>query len=157
MQYNKNKNSFNCAEEGQIFDRRYILNYMEIEKFEELVKEAVDDLPLTVKKKMDNVAICVEENPSLQIERKRGGARKNSFLLGLYQGVPKNTWGRGFGGNLPDKITIFKESIERFAKTEEKIKKTVKRTVYHEIAHHFGFNEREVRDLEKSFLKKEEK
>ncbi len=126
---------------------------MEIEKFEELVKEAVDDLPLTIKKKMDNVAICVERKPSRQIERKRGGARKNSFLLGLYQGVPKNTWGRGFGGNLPDKITIFQDSIERFAKTEARIKETVKRTVYHEVAHHFGFSEREVRELEKSFLK----
>ncbi len=110
---------------------------MDIERFEKLVREAVDDLPLTIKKKMDNVAICVEKEPSLKIERKKGGARKNSFLLGLYQGVPKNEWGRGFGGNLPDKITIFQNSIERFAKTEERIKKTVKRTVYHEIAHHF--------------------
>lgn len=127
---------------------------MDPERFEKLVKEAVKELPKEVREKMDNVAICVEEKPSRYIERKRGGVRKNSFLLGLYQGVPKNVWGRGFGGNLPDKITIFQESIERFAKTEEKIKKTVKRTVYHEIAHHFGFSEAQVRKLEKNFYEK---
>ncbi len=123
-------------------------------KFEKLVGEAVEGLPLTIKEKMDNVAVCVEKKPSYYIERKKGGARKNTFLLGLYQGVPKNTWGRGFGGNLPDKITIFQDSIERFAKTEEAVKRTVKKTVYHEIAHHFGFSEKEVRELEKSFIEK---
>jgi predicted Zn-dependent protease with MMP-like domain len=127
---------------------------MDIVKFELLVKRAVDEMPSFVKERMDNVAICVEERPTREIERARGGARKNTYLLGLYQGVPKNVWGRGFGGNLPDKITIFKEPIELFAKTEEKVKRIVKSTVYHEIAHHFGFNEKEVRELEKSFYKK---
>ncbi len=127
---------------------------MNYQNFEKLVEEAVEELPMAVRKKMDNVAICVEKRPNRYIERRRGGARKNSFLLGLYQGVPRNVWGRGFGGNLPDKITIFQESIERFAKTEEKIKNTVKRTVYHEIAHHFGFNEKEARGLEKIFHEK---
>jgi predicted Zn-dependent protease with MMP-like domain len=127
---------------------------MKTEEFEELVKEAIEEMPALVKEKMDNVAICVEERPTREINRKRGGVRKGSYLLGLYQGVPKNVWGRGFGGNLPDKITIFKEAIEQFAKSDERIKRIVKRTVYHEIAHHFGFNEKEVRDLEKSFINK---
>jgi predicted Zn-dependent protease with MMP-like domain len=127
---------------------------MKTEEFEELVKEAIEEMPALVKEKMDNVAICVEERPTREINRKRGGVRKGSYLLGLYQGVPKNVWGRGFGGNLPDKITIFKEAIEQFAKSDERIKRIVKRTVYHEIAHHFGFNEKEVRELEKSFINK---
>jgi predicted Zn-dependent protease with MMP-like domain len=127
---------------------------MKIEEFEELVKTAIEEMPAFVKEKMDNVAICVEERPTREINRKRGGVRKGSYLLGLYQGVPKNVWGRGFGGNLPDKITIFKEAIEQFAKSDERIKRIVKRTVYHEIAHHFGFNEKEVRELEKSFINK---
>ncbi len=127
---------------------------MEMKEFEELVERAIIEMPSFVKEKMENVAICVEERPSKSFERGRKGVRKNSYLLGLYQGVPKNTWGRGFGGNLPDKITIFKEPIEHFAKSEERIKRTVKKTVYHEIAHHFGFNEEETRKLEKDFLKK---
>ncbi len=126
---------------------------MTLEDFEKAVEEAVEELPTEIKTKMDNVAIVVEERPRPDIQRRRGGARKDSYLLGLYQGVPKNTWGRGFGGNLPDKITIYKDSIERFAKTEERIKMVVKRTVYHEVAHHFGFNEKEVRKLERTFYK----
>jgi predicted Zn-dependent protease with MMP-like domain len=127
---------------------------MELQEFERLVEEAIEELPFSIKSKMDNVAIVVEKTPRQDIEKRRGGARKNSYLLGLYQGVPKNVWGRGFGGNLPDKITIYKDSIERFAQTEERIKKVVKRTVYHEIAHHFGFSEKEVRELEKTFYKR---
>ncbi len=126
---------------------------MEFKKFENLVREAVEDLPGEVKKKMENVAICVEELPKRSTERKEE-IWKGKILLGLYQGVPKNVWGRGFGGNLPDKITIFKDSIERFARKEEKIKEVVKRTVYHEIAHHFGFSEKEVRRLEKKIYGK---
>ena len=49
---------------------------------------------------------------------------------------------------LPDKITIFKEAIERSARNEEEIKEIVKNTVWHEIAHHFGMNEKEVREKE---------
>ncbi len=119
---------------------------MEIGRFEELVEEAIKELPSSIRKKMDNVAICVEEKPKK--------ADKNRFLLGLYQGVPKSVWGRGFGGNLPDKITIYKEPIERFAGTEKMVKETVKRTVYHEIAHHFGFDERDARKIEKRRKKK---
>ncbi len=125
---------------------------MDSERFEELVEEAIKELPEEIRKKMDNVVICVEKRP--KSDRKKGGVKRKGFLLGLYQGVPKNVWGRGFGGNLPDKITIFQESIERFAKTEKKIKETVKRTVYHEIAHHFGFGEKEVRRLEKRIYEK---
>ncbi len=122
---------------------------MDLENFEKLVQDAIKELPSFVREKMDNIAVCVEENPST-INQENSRVRKNSFLLGLYQGVPKNTWGRGFGGNLPDKITIFKEPIERYAKNRKNIKEVVKETVYHEIAHHFGFNEKEVRNLEKS-------
>ncbi len=129
---------------------------MEINEFEKLVKEAVRELPPKIKDKMDNVAICVEEKPNRRIEKKVKGTRKKSFLLGLYQGVPKNIWGRGFGGVLPDKITIYKDSIERFARTEEDIRSLVQKTVYHEVAHHFGFGEREVRELEKSYKRRKE-
>jgi len=127
---------------------------MKIEEFEDLVKNAISEMPSFIKDKMDNVAICVEERPDREVNRIRGRRRKNTYLLGLYQGVPKNVWGRGFGGNLPDKITIFKEPIERFAKNNERLKRIVQRTVYHEIAHHFGFSEKEVRELEKSFYRK---
>ena len=108
---------------------------MEKKKFEKLVQEAVLSLPQKIRKKMENISIVVEDGP-----------QKN--LLGLYEGVPKNTWGRNFVSRLPDKITIFKESIENFAHSEEEIKKLIRKVVWHEVAHHFGYDEAGVRKIE---------
>lgn len=106
-------------------------------EFEKLVSEALLEIPEKIRKKMDNVAIVIE----------KGSPR--GPLLGLYQGVPQNAWGRGFGMRLPDKITIFQEPLERMARSKEELKEIVKNTVWHEVAHHFGFDEKRVRELEK--------
>ncbi|MFH1894840.1 MAG: metallopeptidase family protein [Patescibacteria group bacterium] len=123
---------------------------MDQSEFEKLVEEAVTDLPEAIRQKMKNVAIIVDENPSRE-QLEKVGVRRGDFLLGLYEGTPETSWGKGFGCNLPDKITIFQESVKRFAKTPEIIKKMVKSVVWHEIAHHFGINEKEVRKLEKKW------
>jgi len=106
-------------------------------EFEKLVKEALLEMPEHIREKMDNVAIVVEKGSP------------QGPLLGLYQGVPQNSWGRGFGMRLPDKITIFREPLERASSSPEQLKKVVKNVVWHEVAHHFGFNEKQVRELER--------
>ena len=123
---------------------------MRMEHFERLVEEALEELPSEVKGKMENVAVCLEDLPDEETLEEEGFYEKE-LLLGIYQGVPQGAWGRGFGDNLPDKITIFKSSIERVSRSDEEVKSTIKRTVYHEIAHHFGFNEEEARKMEKTF------
>lgn len=116
---------------------------MKTEKFEKLVAEGVNSIPQELLKKLENVEIVIEQEPPKNI--KRG---KKSVLLGLYEGIPRSErW--HYGQVLPDKITIFKKEIERFSKTEDEIKETVKNTVWHEIAHHFGIGEKKVRDLER--------
>ncbi len=126
---------------------------MEQEDFEKLVEEAVADLPKEIRQKMKNVAITVDQNPTRE-QSGKVGTKQGDFLLGLYEGIPEIAWGKGFGGNLPDKITIFQESIEMFAKTPEDIKKLVKNVVWHEVAHHFGIDERAVRKLENKWNSK---
>ena len=120
--------------------------------FEKLVKKAIMDLPKHIREKMDNVAIVIENKPSPNYLRK-AGMKFGNTLLGLYQGIPKTTWGRGFTGDLPDKITIFSEPIEKIALTPKEITELVKITVWHEIAHHFGFGEKQVRKLEEKWRK----
>ena len=116
---------------------------MSIEEFENLVEETLKNLPQKFKAAMDNVQIVVEEWPSTQIARGR-------LLLGLYQGVPKTTWGRGQGLILPDKITIFRGPIEFLARgDEEMIRRLVVDTVRHEIAHHFGISDARLAEIEK--------
>ncbi len=109
---------------------------MTISEFEKLVEESFLTLPEHIRKKINNVAIVVEKRPS------------QKSLIGLYEGIPKTTWGSGFGMELPDKITIFQEPIEKMARSKKELKEIVKTTVWHEVAHYFGFSEKEVRELE---------
>jgi len=115
--------------------------------FEKLVKKAILELPEHVRQKMDNVDIVIEKKASVE-QLGEIGLRSVDSLLGLYQGVPKTAWGRGFGNILPDKISIFQQPIEKLAKSDKEIVDLVKNTVWHEIAHHFGFSEKGVRKLE---------
>ena len=110
---------------------------MQEKEFEKLVAGALDALPENIRKKMDNVEVVVEQG------------LLNGPYLGLYQGVPKTSWGRGFGMRLPDKITIFQQPLERIARSREELKEIVRNVVWHEVAHHFGFDEKAVRELEK--------
>jgi len=112
---------------------------MESNEFEKLVAEAVDSLPENIKSAMKNIAIVIEDGP----------AKRN--LLGLYEGIPENQWGKSDAIRLPDKITIFKLLIEEEARTPEEIKELVRVVVWHEIAHYFGFDEPATRKLEKKW------
>jgi len=118
--------------------------------FEFLVNKAIEGLPNKIKAKMENVAICIEKEPT-EFQKNKLGTRKNDVLLGLYEGVPKNTWGRGFGNNLPDKITIFQNSIMSLVQNDDQLEKLIGEVVWHEIAHHFGFNEEDAQRLGKKF------
>jgi len=123
------------------------------EEFEKLVNEGIRAIPKRFLKKLDNVDIVIEEEPTPSHLRKIK-AQNNSIVFGLYEGVPQTQrW--NYGQVLPDKITIFKQSIERITQSKKEIKEIIKNTIWHEIAHHFGINEKRVRELElKRKLKK---
>ncbi|MDP4007287.1 MAG: metallopeptidase family protein [bacterium] len=114
-----------------------------MENFKDLVAKALDQLPSVVGEKMENVSLCVEQRPTKE-QLTHLGMRRGEFLLGLYEGVPQTEWGKGTGGNLPDKITIFQKSIEHLAHSKEEVIELIQDTVKHEIKHHFGFSEEEL-------------
>ena len=113
--------------------------------FEVLVLAALDDLPDAFLKAMDNLEIVVEPEP--RGEHRRRLAPAGSTLLGLYEGVPKTYRTSGYGLVVPDKITIFEGPIRRLASDDEALKRLVRRTVIHEIAHHFGISDDRLREL----------
>ena len=119
---------------------------MNREKFEKLVMEGVRAIPEKFLEKLDNVDIVIEDEPTpYQLRKLR--TRGSSIIFGLYEGVPQTKrW--HYGQVLPDKITIFKKPIEKIARSENEIKEIVKNTVWHEIAHHFGLEERKIREAE---------
>ena len=112
---------------------------MNIEDFEELVIEAIDSLPEEFLTRLDNVDITVESVPT-QAQLAQQGIPEDGLLLGLYEGVPI-TARQNYGFVLPDKITIFQESIEMACSTPEEIVREVRDTVVHEVAHHFGIDD----------------
>ena len=122
---------------------------MEKEKFEELVREALDELPRKFKKYLDNLAVIVEENPSREIYEQTQTPLFSS-ILGHYHGVPFKHRGPFYGNVPPDVIVIYQRTIESICPTEEKIKKKVREVVLHEIGHYFGLSDAELREIEKS-------
>jgi predicted Zn-dependent protease with MMP-like domain len=108
---------------------------VEPERFEEMVVAALDGLPEQLGAMMRNVAVTVEHGPG-----PRG-------LLGLYQGVPLTGRTTQYAGVLPDRITIYRLAICAICDTEEEVADQVRRTVIHEVAHHFGIDDERLREL----------
>ena len=121
------------------------------EEFEQLVEQEFPNaIPEQFRDKIKNVAFLVEDEPSIEL-RKREGLRPNETLLGYYRGIPATARGDlyGIGATLPDTITLFRLTIEDEARlTGQGIAKVVRDTIWHEVAHHFGYDERQVRAKE---------
>jgi len=117
------------------------------EEFEKFVVEGVDSIPEKFLKKLDNVDIVIEPEPTPE-QREKLKIRSGWTLFGLYEGVPQAKRGASYSSVLPDKITIFQRPIEAVAQNSQDIKKIVADTVWHEIAHHFGMDEGRVRAAE---------
>jgi len=107
------------------------------ERFEELVAEALDEVPAELMNLMNNVVILVEdESPPGETE-----------LLGLYEGYALTERGWDYSGVLPDRITIYRGPTLRVCDTEDDVVDEVAVTVVHEIAHHFGIDEARLHEL----------
>lgn len=116
-------------------------------RFEEIVGEALDSIPDDLWEVIDNVAILVEEWPSRdQLEDM--GLRSPVQLLGLYEGVPLTGRSQSYGLVAPDRITIFRRPIYRYCPPDEAaIRAQIRRTVLHEVAHHFGISDDRLHEL----------
>ena len=107
---------------------------MPVEQFEDLVADALDEIPDELRGAMENVAVMVDE------ESPPGG------LFGLYQGVPLTSRGN-YSASMPDRITIFMATICSASHSTEDVVQIVRKTVIHEVGHHFGIGEQRLRDL----------
>ncbi len=114
------------------------------EKFEKLVREALESLPEKFKSKLNNVAIFIEDYPTKEQLGKVGRGRNDYMLFGLFEGYAQAKK-LNFGPVLPDKITIFRQPICKYARNEQEISQQVISTVKHEIPHHFGSDEKGAR------------
>ncbi len=106
-------------------------------RFEELVGDALDEVPEELLALMDNVVILVEDEP----------AGEDPELLGLYEGQALTDRGWDYGGVLPDRITIFRNPTLRMCDTDDEVIEEIATTVVHEIAHHFGIDDDRLHHL----------
>jgi predicted Zn-dependent protease with MMP-like domain len=114
-------------------------------RFEQLVWQAVQSLPVFFQERLQNVMIVIQDRPDPElIEEPDSGA-----LLGLYQGVPLTERSVFAERSEPDIIYIFQKNIEALANgDEDEIRRQVRITVIHEIGHHFGLDEDQLAILE---------
>lgn len=121
-------------------------DWLSEERFEELVSEALDQIPDALWNAIDNVAVLIEDWPTVQ-QLARLGLPAGS-LLGLYEGIPLTARTSSYNLMAPDKIIIFRRPILRAClPNEEAVRQQVRRTVLHEIAHHFGISDEQLRIL----------
>ncbi len=107
-----------------------------VQRFEELVADALDEVPPELMALLDNVVVLVEDrNPD------------EPDLLGLYEGYALTERGWDHSGALPDRIMIYREAICDVCEDEDQVAEEVTITVVHEIAHHFGIDDDKLHAL----------
>jgi predicted Zn-dependent protease with MMP-like domain len=124
------------------------------EEFRELVEEAIDTIPAKFAREVRNLAIVIEDEPSQdlldEMEMEPGDS-----LLGLYQGTPLNERGWGYGNQLPDRITLFQQTIEDDCDDDEEIVVAIGETLIHELGHYFGMSEDQIMEIEERYWRGE--
>lgn len=120
---------------------------MDTEGFIKVITETIDSLPEEFRSKLVNVDITVEDEPTEE-QRLKLQLSPYTSLFGLFEGVPQNVPGEG-RAYLPDKITIFRNSILDHFQTDEERKEQIKSTVLHEIGHYFGMSEDQLHKFTK--------
>ncbi|WP_336084956.1 metallopeptidase family protein [Nocardia sp. SSK8] len=109
---------------------------MSPERFEELVSDALDQIPPQLTEAIDNVVVLVEDRND-----------EEPSLLGLYHGIALTERDSFYAGSLPDTITIYREAILDICTTDDEVIEEVAITVIHEIAHYFGIDDDRLHEL----------
>ncbi len=121
---------------------------MQPAQFDRLVQAAYARIPARFRRRMKNIALLVEPEPTgAQLARSR--VPPGGTLLGLYEGRPLTQRSVFDSFSMPDRITIFQGPHERLARSEEHCARLVEETVWHEVAHYFGMDELQVRAAER--------
>jgi predicted Zn-dependent protease with MMP-like domain len=105
------------------------------ERFDEMVADAIASLPDELRSATDNVAVLVADRAP------------SGNLYGLYEGIPLTRRDSGYRMTLPDRITIFQDTICERCETEDEVAERVRITVVHEFAHHFGIGDERLLEL----------
>lgn len=123
---------------------------MNAEAFERLAAEELDAVPESFARRVENLAVLIEDEPSLEALHEEN-VPEGETLLGLYRGVPAPARGDFYNGVLPDTITLYRlplleeaEELLREGRAPDigaAVRLAVRETLWHELGHHFGLDE----------------
>lgn len=116
------------------------------EQFDEFMEAGIEAIPKKYKSRIENVAFIVEEWAT-PAQLASVGLGPRGVLYGLYEGTPLPQRG-GREKILPDKITIFKGPITKFADSSDEVREQVRHTIWHEVAHYFGLDHQRIHELD---------
>ena len=116
------------------------------DEFAELVDEALQDIPEPLLAYMADMIIDIEPLPDRRTCESVGISDPRS-LLGLYRGTPLTERSVEHHGRLPDHIAIYQRNIEQLCRTRRQIIRQIRKTVFHEVGHHFGLDEDDLAAL----------
>ncbi len=128
---------------------------MDVKRFRRIVASAIDALPEEFRNALENIEVVVEEWPSdeeldwFEEREELDEGEGDDLLLGLYQGTPLNErTSMGYNAALPDRIALYRRSIEEFCGGDEKVMVAeIRRTLLHEIGHYFGIDDQRLAEL----------
>ncbi|MCP4592520.1 MAG: metallopeptidase family protein [bacterium] len=120
--------------------------------FDRLLEEVLEELPPLVHELIEKVPLHVEDYPSERVMDELG-VRYRQQLCGLYTGVPLTQRSVEQSGRLPDVVTIYREGVLASATgpsgrvSTKRLRREIRITILHELAHHHGLGEAELREL----------
>lgn len=120
------------------------------DEFNNLIASSLDELPDEYTSRLNNVLITFENHPSAE-QRQKLRLRGNQTLFGLYEGVPLPARGNNYQMVLPDRITLFKGPMTAVVPDIDGLKRQVKHTLWHEIAHYFGLDHDRIHEIERNW------
>lgn len=108
--------------------------------------KALESIPDLIRDRMQNLDVVIEDWPTDE-QLAALGMEPDELLFGLYEGTPLIERGITVDPLLPDKITIFQGPLEDACETDGEIEEEIRKTVVHEVAHHFGIDEERLEEL----------
>lgn len=115
------------------------------ERFNQLVSEAMDSLPAEFRRRIENVAVMVQDRPEKEPPSAPGGRKR--LLLGIFHGVPLTQRSSFQSFVAPSEIVLYQKNIEAVCHNDDEIREQVRRTVIHEFGHYFGMTEEQLKGV----------
>ncbi len=117
---------------------------MSVEQFEEVVAEALGEIPADLAERIENVTVMVEGEPQRELLVDLGMDPDEDLLFGLYEGVALPERDTNYAGTLPDRILIYRLPLLKACETRGELRREIRLTVIHELGHYFGLEEEEL-------------